>query len=691
MNAWLSVLLWFALLYGLGFAGAGLVGYLRPELPDRGLGGGRVLAWLLWGWLYWYVPAATPLPASTSWALFTLVAVSLAGAWGWRRSGEIGFPRSAVIADALIFWLTALIFLAVRGWMADISGSEQIPDYMILHSLLRAEHFPPEDVWFAGATLRYYYLSHLLFVPLAKICFLPGAVIFNLALSSVMPLFASALATPLMQSSPSRRRGGVWIGTALFLGNLATIVLLLATPTFDYYAASRVIPETINEFPLFSFFVGDLHAHFVSLPITVLTAWLACQWVSGAGGRNMTSAALVGLLIGVHGGLNSWAVPALLLLVAVLWISFAWRSESWKVVGRRALREVGGMALAGGLAASPYFLQQRGPALAFAWVPSGQHSPLGMFFIHWGALLLPLAWLAIGEWKRQPRLVQIAALLAAAALALCQLATLAGLSLLLAAVVFRQRRERESGPWSLAATALLLLLGCEWFYFSESYAFHLPLLRANTVFKFHYLAWGFLLLLLPRLMDLLEPWPRRLCWGVIGLGMLYFPAALVGRPMTTIWTLDGQYWFKVEAAEAWQAVIWLSEHARPGERIVEPTTMSQQGYNLISAFSGQPALLGWVGHEGIWRGSDDLPQIIQRRRDIAEIYQTSDPARLRQLLDVYAVAYVLWNDQVRLLYRVSTPRALAALPRVLQAGGVSLFSAQGSPPSPLRQSDAAAP
>ena len=41
--------------------------------------------------------------------------------------------------------------------------------------------------------------------------------------------------------------------------------------------ASRVIPDTINEFPSFSFMLGDLHAHVLAIPFTLLALAFALQ------------------------------------------------------------------------------------------------------------------------------------------------------------------------------------------------------------------------------------------------------------------------------------------------------------------------------------------------------------------------------------------------------------------------------
>ncbi len=46
-----------------------------------------------------------------------------------------------------------------------------------------------------------------------------------------------------------------------------------------YWNASRVIPDTINEFPFFTFLYADLHAHLMALPYTLLTIGLGINFM----------------------------------------------------------------------------------------------------------------------------------------------------------------------------------------------------------------------------------------------------------------------------------------------------------------------------------------------------------------------------------------------------------------------------
>jgi YYY domain-containing protein len=118
-------------------------------------------------------------------------------------------------------------------------------------------------------------------IPLAILCGLFGgtfvAVIGNLAeLWLILDSFAK------LGANASPNIPGVGFVVSLFVG--MSEVLTKGQP-FDipigwwYWNATRVIPDTINEFPFFTFLYADLHAHLISLPFTLVVMGLAINFV----------------------------------------------------------------------------------------------------------------------------------------------------------------------------------------------------------------------------------------------------------------------------------------------------------------------------------------------------------------------------------------------------------------------------
>ncbi|MCL4858804.1 MAG: glycosyltransferase family 39 protein [Caldilineaceae bacterium] len=108
------------------------------------------------------------------------------------------------------------------------------------------------------------------------------------------------------------------VGAAL--GGVRRVAAGEATlPTYDFWGPSRVIPETINEFPYWSFLFADLHPHVIGIPLAAfflaltyaLLSDYAAAWRS-AWPRALALLALFALLLGTLASVNLWELPTYL-------------------------------------------------------------------------------------------------------------------------------------------------------------------------------------------------------------------------------------------------------------------------------------------------------------------------------------------------------------------------------------------
>ena len=161
------------------------------------------------------------------------------------------------------------------------------------------------------------------------------AALFALSASAVFTLagtlWAAALARGVRRRRAGRRRAGA-VALCLVLGNLAGAREWLHADSppggYDWFGVSRVIPDTINEFPSFSFTLGDLHAHVLAIPFTLLALAFALQVaLDGPRGdlawRAVAEALAAGLAVGALYAINSWSYPVaagLLVGAVVVWM-----------------------------------------------------------------------------------------------------------------------------------------------------------------------------------------------------------------------------------------------------------------------------------------------------------------------------------------------------------------------------------
>ncbi len=381
-----AVICWWLVLSVLGWAVWPLLFGLLGGLRDHGFALGRTAAWLLVGWIHWMAVSLglwenRLAPLAGVCGVLVLAGISL----GWTQRDEIvAFwvaRRRLLLGEEALFGLAFLAFVGIRILNPDLwqpwNGGEKFMESAFLNAILHSAHFPPYDPYFAGGTLNYYYHGlYLVSLPI-KLTGIAPEVATNLAVPSLFALTALALfsvgySLHHPSSAPFRPRasGLLAVTLALLMGNLDAldqfiaqlrqIVARMSIPAFDYWASSRVIPQTINEFPFWTFLFADLHPHLIAMPFGMLVVGLAVNWVVAAGNRKSeagsrdqwaTSSApiapvmrrpviwtgafcaqrgllthlLMVLALGALGAINTWDLPTYFLLVAGAMTAVGWR------------------------------------------------------------------------------------------------------------------------------------------------------------------------------------------------------------------------------------------------------------------------------------------------------------------------------------------------------------------------------
>jgi YYY domain-containing protein len=353
---------------------------LCPRFAGRGAGVAPTLGLAiltLGGYAAGHVSMALALPAGFG-ALFALAVVATldwsklaaSGDGLFRHLGRaalrgnslfgVSLDRRAVLETAIVFSGAFLLLVAIRAFDPAVVplGGEKFLDFGLLQTLSRAEALPPEDMWFAGAPVQYYYGGHLTTTLLADLTATPPRFAYNLSLAG----FYAALVTAAYDLAGSigafrdvpRRVAGAFavffVGLASNLLTAGRVVLdalpggiqrtvtasvAARTPNytaeellggldqFSYWTASRVIDGTINEFPLFAWLNGDLHAHMMGMPFLVLAAAVSYSYYRTPARqpwqRRLLAFVVVPLLGALMAIVDTWSFPAVfgLLVLAV--------------------------------------------------------------------------------------------------------------------------------------------------------------------------------------------------------------------------------------------------------------------------------------------------------------------------------------------------------------------------------------
>ncbi len=556
-----------------GLLAAPLAALVFGRLPGAGLGFAKILGLLLVTWLVWMAASlhivgyGVPLIVGVivllaiAAVLTTLRLRSLSGrlveaeASGRRvtRLARLALPIGDPVRRRL-FWGAEGVFAVcyalgalLASFAPDVWNTEKPMDMAFISAINASSHFPPHDPWMSGESLNYYYLGHMALAwPIELLGLEPDAgyllswgLILALTATAVYTFAGTLWAAARDALGDRAPRGGPvaagLVGAALvaILGNLAGVRAWVraADPPRDYawFDPSRVIPDTINEFPSFSFMLGDLHAHVLALPFTVLALAFALQVaLHGPRGdlmwRAVAEALTAGLAVGMLYAINSWSYPVaagVLAASVITWIRGGGR-KGYPLVW------LGLVLVASFVLILPFILnfdpEARGIGFVHVRRPFGKW--IGDMTLIYGILawpLLPVFWNRLAEAPHRWRWVGwglaagvvLGSLLASDNLTGAMIVAVAmavGVGAALSPTVMAPARFL----WILIAGGAALLLIPEILYLKDAFDGS-ALLRMNTVFKAGYQA--FLLLGLAAACAL--PWagawlPRKLWTGVGG-------------------------------------------------------------------------------------------------------------------------------------------------------------------------------
>lgn len=424
---------WWLVVEVLGAAGLPLAALLFARLPDRGWALAKPLALLVTGWLIWFpLSLVTSLPYNRIWILATFLFFALGNAalLYWRPDlratlrGMLSRSRAYVIASEVVFAGGFALMAWERSFTPEIRNYEKFMDVGILSAIWRAPHLPPPDPWLSPFTINYYYFGHFLMATLAKLLDIQPAVAFNLAIPLIFALTAVAVFGVAANIVAAARRtaalaraipfGLASVALVLLLGNLSgaqvwwqqAVTLtrahpaLLANPLafwqhrelwlgYDWWSPSRVVPNTITEFPAFSFVLADLHAHVLALPFAALAVGLAFNLLHargvglrafGGGRSGLLVLVVTAVCLGSLYAINSTDLPtylglALLALAIQQWLAHGRRLDSAFALD---LFTAGGLLVASSfLLYLPFYRGFVSPSLGTAAVLPTDRTPIG--------------------------------------------------------------------------------------------------------------------------------------------------------------------------------------------------------------------------------------------------------------------------------------------------------------------------
>ncbi len=676
-----------------------------------------------------------------------------------------------------IFLALFITFLMVRLGNPDLwhpyKGGEKPMDLSYFTAVLKSTTFPPYDPWFEGGYLNYYYYGFVIVGVLVKWLGLIPTFAYNLILPTLFAMTGigafsigwNLLSKRRVEIEPTDirewwriRQSSLIAGISstfaiILIGNLGTVRQIwqgimrlapgvdLATGSFIdrlrwtfqgmvqfiggatlpygrgdwYWIPSRVYPnEPITEFPLFTFLYADLHAHLISLSITLLVIVCCIAFLKGRLQTEMPGKVIrwlqygmalfiSALALGALKPTNTWDMPTYMIFAGMVLLYGALRyliiPNSFLKSYAPWLKRVGiAVLMLGALLGLSFLLylpfsRHFGTGYTAFDLWKGEHSPFWSYFTHWGLFLVVIfTWL---YWETHQWLANTPAtalkkflpyrdlLWLGAAVVIIVVIVLLAIGIQIAWLVVPMIlwtgililrlgiSDNKRLVLFMILTGLLLTLAVELVVLRGDIG------RMNSVFKFYYQAWTMLSLsaaasftwLIPEINNRWkEGW--RITWQ-LGMACLVASAFLFTMLATTDKitdrisdhipvSLDGMTYMQVstyndmgndlDLSADYRAIQWMQENVKGSPVIVEANTTEYRWGSRFTIYTGLPGVVGWNWHQRQQRAVTPQEWVTDRVAAINDFYMTEDRQLTTQFLQRYNVKYIIVGKLERSLY-----------------------------------------
>jgi|GEM_PF-249910 len=715
---WFEIIKWWLVLELIGFAALPLTTWIFGNLKDNGIALTKIMGLLFVTYFSWVLTHMGfnygTVIAGLSVLIVLAISLLIFSFKGYH------FDLKALARTEVLFTSAFLVFVIIKAYSPDIywTGGEKLMDMSFTNMILRSTSFPPMDPWLSGEPMQYYYFGYLVAANLIKLSNVLPSIGFNLGVATMFALSATA-AYGIGKDLANNNRVFALITMAfvVIFGNPAGFIQLLVTlfvpkyhnvfsvpqgdvlarlSAYNYWPTSRVIPNTINEFPYFSFIQADLHAHMIAIAFQLLMIALLLNLLRGGKKYNIPLLAVITLLLGFMFPLNSWDYPTyaiFFVMVLVAWRiricakqgkirditeDFAGRIFSVNPVEIIKLVVVGAVVIISSiLLYLPYHILASNVSHSLNLVTYGQTGIifyLGVFGIMLFLLLVYSILNFYDHYYPDMKMILSGLIIAIVASYVTHIEILVIILPLIVMSIYLLVKEEDH---SIQFIYLLILLGallslfCELFYIQDSFGINSPkYIRFNTVFKIyvqHWIVWAlaagaaFYHLWNRGKMEDIEDVKdtkgredRGDVKDIAGVAKKSFAIlsiilvlAAMSYPVFATYsrsgnfkgnpTLDGATYLKQQYQNEYNAIMWLDNLSGT------PVVLQSPGrtYKLnthVTAFTGLPTVLGWAGHEKNWRNGADT--INERWREVPRVYTSSDVDTVNGILDKYNVEFI---------------------------------------------------
>lgn len=624
---------------------------------------GKIIGIIFPSFIVWIFGVIFHVPFTGITCLIIIISVYVIGSIIHKHEFKTIYIKTFNFKYEIVFFFMFLFWAYIIGFMPSSFGTEKFMDYGFMQSMISSTSLPPEDIWFAGENINYYYGGQFYGAFLAKLTHTNAEYAYNLFRALIPALMFTGVLGLVERMTSNFKCGKICsilsASVAVFAGNGHYIVYGLLKPMFQLGENNYWFPDstryigynppvetdmTIHEFPCYSFMLGDLHAHMINILTVLLIITLLYSYFKTENKRHI-KLIFIGIAWGICNWTNYWDYIIYFVVICItIIISNIFNNAtkiSLKAYLKKILFDILEFSFIGIISTIPF-------TLFFESVFNGvgiakQHSQLYQLLILWGIpLVLSCAFLIVflKEFFKD-----------------------------------KKRNTEDIFCFILTCCAIGLVIIPEIVYVRDIYEATNP--RANTMFKLTYQSFimfsicsGYIIAKLINLKNkFLHVFAYTMAFIHILLFGYFFNAAEAWMPeymnpserqgLYSLTFLDTEE-FKDEK----KGILWLKNQVDAGKikgTIIEAPGDSYTANERVSVITGIPTVAGWIVHEWLWR--DSYEAISERVSDVDKIY--NNPESTSSIVDKYDIDYIIFGKREMERYGADKKEAVEKLGEVI--------------------------
>ena len=656
-----AALRWLAVVFCVTYFIGRMIPFSNMSFPDEGFGIKFSLGLFMSFFVSWSVCAITKAEFGNT-AVFTSFAVLAVATFLVKKYAVRTVYATADETIRLLrgFSVFAVIFLVVF-WAIGFNpvvdpGTENYMDFGFMQTIFRQKSALPFDLWFATEKLNYYYLGQAAAVYMCRLAFTTPEYGYNMMLATFTAIvflgvfeIVYALFVRLPRSGENVRPyalagGGVGAFTAAFSANPHWLVYGFIRPLLQkifsgedakrYWFCDGTVfirPQLgdadngKNEFPAYSFILGDLHAHVINVIFVLPLIALLLDYCLEKDDDKKTEMSRfwklipIACLLGYYKGANYWDFAIYYVICGGLIVfSDLKRSKACVKTFERIGIKAAVVTIVSAVIILPF-------SLNFTKMESGvalceTHTSAYKFGVLWFLPIAVTLWLITALYVNDDteKICRVSLL----ALMLCTIGLVIVPEVVYVKDIYGSENSRFNTMFKLTYQAFILfaiIFGIAFAYMlmryflsgnrSFSKAAMIVLFVLYTVYSCSYSVYAS------------KQW--------LGIGQ---PGKRIGISSLEGLRGDETYGFEIEAADV------IAKDPRKVINIVEAAGNSYTHESALSVYTGACTPAGWFVHEWMWHND---PEPVRERADrVAYFYTSGDSEYCRNFLNRYAIDYI---------------------------------------------------